>query len=68
MTVNLGPTELLIILTIGFIFVVIPLAIVLLVLSSRRKSRGNAVTILDDRLARGELSPDEYDERRSRLT
>ena len=65
---NLGPTELLIILVVGFIFVVTPLTIVLLVLSSRRKSRGNAVTILDDRLARGELSPDEYDERRARLT
>lgn len=64
---GLGAPELLIILTMGFIFVVIPLAIVLLVVSSRRKSRGDALTILDDRLARGELSPDEYDERRSRL-
>jgi uncharacterized membrane protein len=41
---------------------------VLLVTSSRRGATADPLATLDDRLARGEISPDEYDERRSRLS
>ncbi len=64
---NLGPTELIIVVAVLGIPILVVLGLVLLVASTRREAKVDPLATLDDRLARGEISPDEYDERRSRL-
>jgi uncharacterized membrane protein len=66
--VSLGPTELLIVVALLGIPILVVVGFVLLVSSSRRGATADPLATLDDRLARGEISPDEYDERRSRLS
>ncbi len=65
--VNVGPAELVIVFAVLGIPILVIVGLVLLVSSSRRAGRADPLATLDDRLARGEISPDEYDERRSRL-
>ncbi len=68
---NLGAPELLIVL----IVLAIPAAIVIFILFMVRSGRPAApvglptdpIATLDGRLARGEISPDQYDEARKRL-
>ncbi len=66
--VNLGPRELVIVVAVLGIPILVIVGFVLLVSSSRRAGRADPLATLDDRRARGEISPDEYDERRSRLS
>lgn len=47
---------------------VVTAAIIMAIVRTTRDSRGTALRELDERYARGELSSDEYDERRCRLT
>lgn len=62
---GLGAPELLII----FIVLVIPVGIVFLILASRssRRSSADPIGVLGERLARGEISPAEYDKLRRHL-
>ena len=65
---SIGPTELLVILVVVSVPILIVVGVIVMISSSRRRAGGAALATLDDRLARGEISPAEYDERRSRLT
>jgi hypothetical protein len=68
---NLGAPELLIVLVV----LAIPLAVVVFVIAMARGRRSatpsgppnDPIATLDGRLARGEISPDQYDEARKRL-
>ncbi|MBK5287287.1 MAG: SHOCT domain-containing protein [Acidimicrobiia bacterium] len=61
----MGAPELLII----FVILIIPAAVVFLILTTRasRRSGADPLAVLGERLARGEISPAEYDELRTRL-
>jgi uncharacterized membrane protein len=66
--VNLGASELLVL----FFVVGVPVILVLAIARAARQGGPPArpadpVTVLDGRLARGEITPDEYDEARRRL-
>ena len=63
--IGLGVPELLIIAA----MLIIPVAIVVLILVTRtsRRSAADPVAVLGERLARGEITPTEYDDLRRRL-
>lgn len=60
---GLGAPELLIIIMV----LGIPVAIVMLIIRASRRSTADPLTVLGERLARGEITPAEYDELRRRL-
>lgn len=65
---NVGPMEVLVILAVAAVPILLIVGVILVVSSSRRRSGRDSMAVLDDRLARGEISPEEYDERRTRLS
>jgi uncharacterized membrane protein len=61
MPLALGPAELIMMLVVAFMTLALPVAVVLLLIRAGKRSNADPRATLADRLARGEITRDEFD-------
>ena len=61
MPFNVGPAELLMMLVVAFMTLALPIAVIVLLVGAGRRAAPDPRAILADRLAKGEITREEFD-------